>query len=192
MPKTNKHQMGNDHNGEPLYADAWLVEIDKAGKENRYPAKIEKEEDSIVRVWVGQNRQQRKTVKVADLRVDFGTTVLRMAPNHVMKVQPEYKPVFGVARRGSGYNATNRNYYEPMSATAEEIAAMNDAEKTQEQLIAELQATRARVQHVPNIDGYAAMSDKDLRAHAKSLEIKISKDVSRSDVIKAIEAIDAE
>lgn len=185
-----KHQIGNDHEGKPVYADAWFVEYHK-GEEKRYPARIERERDTTVNVWIGRDKQARRTVRVADLRVDYGTRVKRMAPNQTMQVQPEYKPVFGVARRGQGLNATNRNYYEPMSVSPEELAKMQDAEKTQEQLIAELQATRARILEVPKA-GYAIMSDKDLYAHAKSLEIKVGKDATRADIIEAIEAAEAE
>lgn len=182
-----KYEIGNDKDGKPIYANAWFVEQQEDGAEKKYPALIEREYDSEVRIMVSENKAVRRTERLADLRVDFGTLVVRALPSGSMAAQKEYKPVFGAARRGASFNPTSRRYWEPMKATAAELAEMDDAVKSSEQLLAEVRELRQAKAATSKADEFAIMSDADLRAHAKSLGVKIEKETSRAEIIKSIE-----
>jgi len=184
-----KYEIGNDKDGKPIYANAWLVDVNNSRAkdiESRYPALIEREYDSEVAIWTGPDKAVMRVERMADLRVDFGTICVRATASGSMASQKEYKCVHGVMRRGGGFNPSSKQYWEPMKPTAEQLAEMNDAQKTAEQLLEEVKVLRAKTGQAKS-DEFAVMSDADLRAHAKSLGVKFEKETSRADIIKAIE-----
>lgn len=187
-----KIALWGDREGKPVYADAFYVELNLDGKIIRKsPAKVERIHDDIIRLALSETSQVRKTVQLADLRVDFGSQCMRATPAKTMEVQKEYKPVFGVAKRGHGYNATSNSYWEPIDPTNEELLEMQDGEKGNEDLLAEIKRLRAQVE-TPKSSGneFAIMSDKDLHAHAKSLGVKLKAESTRAEIIKAIEEVE--
>lgn len=187
-----KIALWNDKEGKPVYADAYYVDLDKNGMIIRKsPAKVERIYDDTIRLALNETSQVRKTVQLADLRVDFGSQCMRATPAKMMEVQKEFKPVFGVAKRGHGYNATSNSYWEPVDPTDEELLAMQDGEKGNEDLLAEIKRLRAQAE-TPKSGGneFAIMSDKDLHAHAKSLGVKLKAEATRAEIIKAIEEVE--
>ena len=173
---------------ESLYADAYLVEGNK-----RYPAVIIRKYISSVTVKLGGDKYQEKAVPLANLRVAYGTQSVRLDHTGQARAQPELKPVDGVALRAHNINPTCKRYYEPIDPNASEVQNFEDLEKTNTELRAELQALRAGKSapiappvSVDSHDAYQALSDNDLRSHAKSVGVRYKKDDDNAAIIKAI------
>lgn len=177
-----------------VLVDPNAIYRDKSGE---YPALIEKIYENIVTVKRGPEKYENKSYPVADLRVAFGTEVVRSDARGVKTTQPEFKPVSGVKLRGTGNNPMNEAWYLPNPASADLMQQVSDNEKNRVELLNEIESLRSQIRKegkssdaIPsdttNSDELDTWTMEELRSYADSAGIIVSRKASRSEILVQI------
>ena len=183
---------------EPTKPDA--IFHDNSGRE--YPALIERIYSDVVCVKE-RGKYHNRDYPVADLRVAYGTFVVRNDERGMKSSQPEFRPVAGVPLKGTARNPDHDAWYLPTNASACCSTPAEDGGKTRDDLMHELEEARAELARArgvakakvdskdQDVPAYEKLSYKELVDFAQAQGLAIPKGAGKETILAAIRKFEA-